>query len=361
MAFIYILLFICSSLYVFGQTLTKGDLLIVGINQLNRDNTCSTNNTLTHYDNLYFIALNDIDNGEVITLTDNRYLGNQQFNTTEGFYQFERVGGKINKGNFFRIDIPFSAVTINQNFNGWKLINRYDRINLNSAGDQIFILDHGSWNNLGYYHGKILFGYNSFNGWMSIQDTSNSILPSSNLNEYDITSFHFTPQETTTKLYRIYDGPLTDTSKNEWIIRFLNPSNWISYHSGNQTNDCNQFNQRANKLLQSILNVDDYQEIEGCKNQNIILEIKQESIIISYEWIKSYTIDFANYTIIGNSNVLNYNNQETDDFYITCRLTYQLNWLEDNNSLKTSTNTLNGKIYAIKQLSTPNISPIKIN
>jgi len=359
---IYIsLLFICLPLINNGQSLAKGELLIAGVNQLNRGNICSTDNSLTHYDNIIFLTLKDIENGEIITLTDNRYLGNQQFTTTEGFYQLERVGGKIEKGNFFRIDLPFGSITNNPIFNGWKLIDSYYRISLSSNGDQLFILNNGSWNNQGVYSGKILYGYNSFNAWTTIADPSNSILPESNQDEFDITSFHFTPNESTSSLYRIYNGPLNHSSKNEWLIRLLNPNNWISYNSNVNINDCILFEQKANLLLNTLITIEDFEEIESCINLPIQLEINEESNILSYQWIKSNTSDFSNYTIIGNTSVLNYSNQETSDYYVTCLITYQLKWYEDNSVLRTSSNTVVSKIYHVKNLSQPIISPIYIN
>lgn len=357
----YICILIYSNNLLNAQNLFKGDLMIAGVNQLNRGNNCSSNNSETSYDNILFITLNDIENGEVITLTDNRYLGNQQFNTTEGFYQLERVGGKISQGSFFRIDLPFISVANNPIFNGWKLINSYYRINLNTTGDQIFILNNGTWNNQGYFDGDVIFGYNSLNAWKSTLDTSNSRLPTSNNGNYDITNFHYTPLEEITSMYRIYNGPLDAKSKNEWQIRFMNPKNWIYYDTNSNLTNCQNFNEKSDQLLNTKLIIENYSYLENCNPFSIQLETINDENIIDYEWIKSDEINFSNYENIGSSQSLNYQNINNSDHYVTCKLTYQLKWIEDNNHLQISTRTVLSKIYHIKKINSPVITPILIN
>ncbi|MFV0147352.1 hypothetical protein OBK20_06500 [Empedobacter falsenii] len=336
----FITLFLFFVQHVVAQNLSKGKIIVVGVNVEN--NNCSEGGD---YDKIYLVNLEDIENGYIFSLTDNRYdKSKDMLLENEGIYTFERVGGLINKGTVIKLDI-IESIKKNDVINGWKLVRRNRTFNLSGSGDQFFVIEGNSWNiknnNVMLNKDNIISAYNSLNNWSSKIDNNSSSLPESENDLRNITKHHFTPKDKNKK-YRFYDGKTTPTSKNEWLIRLLNPDNWLSFDG------CNQFVTHSNKVEYKKFTVIDNITKEACVNVPFILEVESDvdtttnriSIQVNYEWFKTSTPTNTGGILIGTSRQINHTETIAGTYYYYCKITYQLNW-KNNGSDDSSLNTVN--------------------
>lgn len=368
--FFFILLFFFLIQHVVAQPiLNKSDIVVVGVNTDNKNNNCEIKSNY-NYDNIYLVNLEDIKNGYTFSITDNRYdKAKDMLLNNEGIYTFERVGGNINKGTIFKLDITSGSINVDDIINGWKLVKRYKTFGLNGDGDQFFVIEGKSWSigsktNKDYIllnNDNIITAYNSLNNWSNIQNNNNSNLPSSTNVLRDITKHHFTPKNENKK-YRFYNGKINPTSKNEWLIRLLNPDNWLSF------DDCNQFVTQANKVEFKNFTIVDNITKEACINLPFALEIDYEtftstnSIQTNYQWYKVSTPTNTGGTFIGNGRQLNFIESTAGTYYYYCKITYQLKWCTNSNTnctSATSTNVVNSGYIKVKVNPLPKTSPIK--
>ncbi|MDB4539982.1 hypothetical protein N9231_06120, partial [Saprospiraceae bacterium] len=118
----------------------------------------------------------------------------------------------------------------------WTFINlnvpsTFDRnVNMNSGGDQMYVMQGGVWDNGGEtgehdatYNGKVLYGFNTRTIWNADGSSQQS-----NLHPDVDPCFFMNPTGGTTN-YVNYTGPTTATTQLEWINRIKDPTNWTSY------------------------------------------------------------------------------------------------------------------------------------
>ncbi|WP_154662228.1 hypothetical protein [Vaginella massiliensis] len=360
--FLFFLLFcFAKTAMLLGQTTTldKGDIVVVGVNLLNHNNNCDTkiNQQQATFDNIFLVGLKDIEKGTRIIVTDNAYIGNNTFKVNEGAYELERVDETITKGTVFRIDFTSGKLIAGPNgdkLNGWKLINRKNIFGLNTDGDQFFILHGSKWEDSQFWKDqKIIAAYNSKNYWLKKEpiNSSNSLLPSSsnsntNLN---IENYHFTPKDSNQR-YRYYNGPLSQTSKNEWLIRLLNPNNW-TYAS-----DCSTMMDEMKNFKK--IEISETSEIEVCAGENFKLSIEYDSEIPSgsiqtnFQWKRSVNSNLSNPENVGAGRDVNIPLDTAGVYYFYCEITYQLKWQDcetnkPSECIKTSKSTVKSKVFKV--------------
>lgn len=360
----FITLFFFFIQHAAAQTLSKGDIVVVGVNTDNKNNSCSLNGS-DDYDNIFLVSFKDIGIGEEILITDNRYNSNNNFGNTEGWLKFKKVSSILEAGTVFRLDIKYNSYVLNNIHNGWQLIGAGGNFGLNVGGDQLFFLNKGKWES-GYYkdaEAQLLFGYNTMNSWSNNSGSSNSILPGTNTsnynNNFDIRSFHFTPKDGN-KRYRFYDGKTTPTSKNEWFIRLVNPNNWISFDDGN----CSSFITHSHKTkFQKFEIINQLDEFQKCVNETIPLSVDLDndttinSIQTNYEWYRVSVPINTGGTIIGTGRQFNYTETTEGIYYYYCKITYRLDW---NNNSVNKINIVNSGYIKVKVNPLPKTSPIKL-
>lgn len=300
----------------FAQTPTQfeqGDLLVIGVNVNN--SACSSAST----DLIHFLTLKDIEIGTTIQITDNRYISENTFATNEGFYSFQKVGSKINKGQSFVIEIkksmPFNVVV-----NGWKLISKNSTFDLAGSGDQFIVLQNAEFDkSTGFVSGsnlKYLFGYNTRKEWSSTADNNNSNRPNE-LNCFHIANVNAN-NNTTYRNFGYYSGSTTGTfTQTEWILEILNPANWSN------ASTCGNFN--SNVFTGSVTISDDtiIEEINLCFGDPFSpLTVTSEYSITNYRWL--YSSDSINYSQIGlGASITPLNILGTSYYY--CEMTININ------------------------------------
>ncbi len=215
--------------------LSPGDLVIVGVNA--NDQACGGSNG---EDVLSFFSFRPITNGTTIILTDN---GFQRCNTglwgnSEGTVQLQRTGGTIPAGQVITFRLmnifgPGNVVPVAPD-NAWSCssLNGNTMVNLNAGGDQLFIMQGGTWTtgtigaHNASYSGTVLFGFTSNPAYPWSASCSNAASQRSDLPS-GIECFSMAPTLATD--FNKYSGPITEASQRNWIIRLDEPSNWSSY------------------------------------------------------------------------------------------------------------------------------------
>lgn len=294
--FITLFLFSIQHVVAQGTILEKGDIVVLGGNFRNNNNSCNSGSS-NYYDNIYLVAFVDIEKETLLDITDNGYnrVNKGFFGTGEAVLRIKRTGNQIPAGQIFSINIngnklnnSTSKIGNSNDNNGWSVINLNTSTNssnfaLSGSGDQFFLMQGGSWTNSpqneGQYDGNFLSAYNSRRDWLNNQDSPNQsgFLPE--LNCYYVDN-RKALNNTTYRNFGYYKGSLNGNfSQGEWLIKLLNSDNWENASS------CNDFN---SKVPNSKLSITNKIEEEYCFGDVIQpLNVINESTIIMYEWYKS--------------------------------------------------------------------------
>ncbi|MFA7687516.1 MAG: hypothetical protein WCY25_06605 [Moheibacter sp.] len=272
----YLLLFsLLVSLVAFSQTpLEKGDIMILGVNASNKNNTCSNVGADPDYDNIYLVSFVNIPNGTTFQITDNRYISGNSFGNTEGFISFRRTGGAILAGTIFKIDFP-NVISVGTILNGWTVDSRSGSFALSSTSEQIILFQNATWNNAaGNVSGtnlKYLLAYNTKRDWLNTVNATNSLLPSSLI-------CHHISSPSGTRNFAYYSGStLENISHGEWLVRILNNVNWTNAPS------CTDFSNNVPTGIFPIRTTIPTQEI--CSGEPLNnLEVINETNVVQYQW-----------------------------------------------------------------------------
>jgi gliding motility-associated-like protein len=213
--------------------LQGGDIAILGVNA--NSAACGGSGGT---DVVTFVAFKDITNGTEFDITDNGWerVSAGLWGDSEGTYRMTRTGGTIPAGTSFELTL-ITSFTATQTANpDWTFINlnvpsTFDRnVNMNSGGDQMYVMQGGVWDNGGEtgehdatYNGKVLYGFNTRTIWNADGSSQQS-----NLHPDVDPCFFMNPTGGTTN-YVNYTGPTTATTQLEWINRIKDPTNWTSY------------------------------------------------------------------------------------------------------------------------------------
>lgn len=222
-------------------TLSLGDIVIIGVNANN--NACSGN---VAEDLVSLVAFKDITPGTSIDITDNGWerVNAGQFGDTEGAYNMVYSGATtLVAGTVFTFAFPNTNVTatlnaVNPDWTVTKLAGS-NTLNMNNGGDQIYIMQGGTWANgagshdATYTGGRFLFGFNTRTTWAADGTTQQS-----NLHPAVVCS-NIMPTGGTTDFIH-YSGSVTPVSAAVWFDRISDNTNWTS-----QTN-CIDYNNTFN-------------------------------------------------------------------------------------------------------------------
>ena len=367
-----ILFYLSTSITYSQYNLNKGDIAIIAINDAA---TCINTNLgnqkpETLLDEIYIVPLVDLPLNYTFTLTDNGYerLYTNLFGNTEGIITLRLKNNvRIRKGEIIPLKIVSNTGGLSNYKQNLEQLNplwdfpyiypTYLNFNLTS-GDQLFILNGSAiepditisdQHNLSY-RDQFLFGFNLKKRWASLEnDTKESKLPGEELqddsNEFrNLRTYHTTMDigNNNTTLKNIYSGPTTPTSKNEWLIRLMNPFNW-SY------NTCEDFKKLQFNQLEII---DQLYLVNQCINSSFTLYIEPDhstnSIQTQYKWYKSLNQDLSEAIPIGIGQNFSHFEDIPGTYFYYCEITYQLTWSNLNSTNKHSYNQLkSGYIKAI--------------
>lgn len=320
-------------------TLAKGDIVLLGINAC-FNNHCKKKNHNEIDDKIYLVPLDHLRQGTSFIITDNGWerVNDNYFGTTEGVLRFTSRK-YIKKGTVIALNIiPNSDKNKLEKVNpDWKVeVLNGNNNNFDFAQhDQFFLVDgKNQWSNNGNHKGNLkdkpyLFAFNNKIVWKGKTGSSNdSSLPDENPNndnKKDLRNFHLSllaEKKEDFKHYHYYNGPKTSTSRNQWMIRLLNPNNWKTEESHNEfDNNFKPENLEVNDLIG---------EIKVCEGENITLEIEKDgekSIQEVVGWYKSTVNTLSNPTEISSStsNLLTIQANETGTFFYFAKIKYTLN------------------------------------
>lgn len=218
----------------------QGDIVIIGVNANNGG--CSG---VTAEDKVSLVSFIPITSGTVLHMTDNGYerCNVGQWGNSEGFYTCTYSGATIPAGTVFTFTFPNSSAASSP---GWSFTTT-GTLNLNSGGDQLYIMQGGVWNNgtagshnATYTGGRILCAFNTKNTWAASCGTS----PTQNSNLHpQIPCGSYSIGAGSSDFLR-YNGPMTITNRYNWWIRLTTSGNWI--------NDANCTNYNTNFTITSI-------------------------------------------------------------------------------------------------------------
>jgi gliding motility-associated-like protein len=237
---------LCASMIVvngalLSQTvLLPGDLALLSLNANNRLCNTSANDN----DVISFVCFKDILPGTKIDITDNgweRALPNQWGNS-EGFISMTRIGPTIKAGTVITLQFPPMGMNTYQAIApdaAWNFVQgTLNPIHLNSAGEQLYFMQGGTWNNpdtiflflhrATYEGGRILFGVNTKSTWTSFINNSQE----SGLHPL-AKCLHIAPQSGAWD-FLSYTGDLSPATKGAWAQRLRSASNWKTYTACSQ-------------------------------------------------------------------------------------------------------------------------------
>ncbi|WP_353097083.1 hypothetical protein [Empedobacter brevis] len=401
--FFFILLFFFFIQNTVAQTLSKGDIVVVGVNYNFNTNSgdpdkttaCAINSSANIVsDVIYLMPLVDISQGTSFVITDNGFERRNagKFGTTEGVIKFTlKNGNSFSKGQVIELRIPVNsnnASYLSSANPKWNTSIMQSGMSVNFAKqDQLIITSsNSSWNGTSQHNGSLtgnyLYAFNAIHDWVKLPtpsstETQNSALPGydnastdyTNIDQNDLRRHHFTPNKIETNpkefSFSYYNGPRTATSKNEWLIRLLNPNNWKNEST------CSNFQNNIN--TNSISIIDKLDEFEKCADETIPLSVELDntsnSIQINYEWFRVVTPTNTGGTSIGVGRELsNYKETTAGTYYYYCKITYQLKWnnCQTNNNTSNcsearSTNIVNSGYIKVKVTPLPKIAPIEMN
>ncbi|MDM1073778.1 hypothetical protein HX001_14915 [Empedobacter brevis] len=341
--FFFILLFFFFIQNTVAQTLSKGDIVFLGVNS---DNSCGNNTD----EFIYLLFLKDVKVNEKFYITDNRWNNSKLF-TNEGKIEFKKTGSSLPKGSIIKITIN-SSTGIGTSIIGWsiKKVNSSNPFAINNSGDQVFIV-----NNISDTP-TFLAGFNTKRDWDPKADGLNSLLPTS------LTDIHQSNSNNSNNRYRHYIGGLNEPlSKGEWIVKILNSNNWKNDLTNNIAS-CNIFNDYTknnfdNKKVNIIETTVDQEICEGDFIHSIKVII--ESNIVNYKWYRSVDNVISNNDVLvaEGSNLNEYTPNTVGDFYYYCIIYIDLPLNnEPNNSI-----FYNSNMYKVKINPLPKIAPIEMN
>jgi hypothetical protein len=219
-----------------GQTLSPGDIAVVGVSA----NTFACGGP-SGGDEISFVCFRNIETGDTIDITDNGWerCNAGQWGDTEGVIRIKRTGTTIPSGTVITYKHQsvgsFGTYEFISPDAGWSVSNLNTNnslataVNMNAGGDQLFFMAGGNWINPGTtitndaaYSGNILFGYNSKSTWQASCNSS----PTQNSNLHPDIAACFRMEPAGASDFAKYTGSLTPADRLTWINRIRNQANW---------------------------------------------------------------------------------------------------------------------------------------
>ncbi len=211
-----------------------GDIMLVAINA---NNGCGAS---SGSDDLSFLSFKDITTGTTFDITDNGWerANSNRWATTEGVLRITRTGNTIPAGTVFTLRVVSNSHNVigiypDNNWSSVSLNGANNYFNMNTNGDQLFIMQGGVWNapgqHQGTYSGTILFGFSTNNGWTPF--TGSDLGTGESAMYPGMLCLSLAP--TAESDYNKYTGATSATNQRAWITRVSDPSNWTAYANCN--------------------------------------------------------------------------------------------------------------------------------
>jgi|GEM_PF-3658595 len=204
-------------------TLYPGDIAMVAFNT--NDFGCSSNDS----DFITFICFKDITTNTSIDITDNGWqrANTGQWGDTEGALRCVYTGSaSIVAGTKITFILPVTGLPVVTNWT-FADLGSGATVNLNSAGDQLYFMQGGTWtnpvgaHNVTYSGGRVLYAFNTTLNWNAFVDNSSNsgLYPNMRCFSTSITSGN----------YVRYLSTATEATQRDWIDRLNSATNWTSY------------------------------------------------------------------------------------------------------------------------------------
>ena len=306
-----------------GQTiLDPGDLVIVGVNT--NYSSCGGNPA---EDRVSFVCFKDITTNTAIDITDNGWqrLNPNQFGDNEGIFRFTyTAAAPIPAGTVFTLIFLNDATGVDPLNPDWSVVdlNVEPRwLNMNTNGDQIYIMQGGSWNDgdgvinthdATYDNGVFLFGFNTKSAWIDFANSSTE----SGLHPEVTPCYHMEPTSGNTSFIS-YGGPITATTQLEWISRISDPLNWVTYAN------CSSYSVISSISIQTSGMSIDCTICNGCGSINETLTFNLPAFGGPFNVV--YTDGTNNFTLNG------INDGHTENVTVNMNTTYSLVSVTDDN------------------------------
>lgn len=204
-------------------------------------------------DEISFVPLVDILPNTRIDITDNAFqkCGTPNgWGVSEGWIRLQRANSTLAAGTIvtLRVDSSGNAYIFSPDPSNWVCTkpqpSSQGTFNLNGNGEQIFFMSGGEVGGLngstaasdaGTYSGNFLFGFNTKgNVWTPV--CGNSAAGGTQNSDKPINFDCFLTWPTAQADLNKYTGPLTPTTKRDWIARVNNPTNWTGYTNNTNYN-----------------------------------------------------------------------------------------------------------------------------
>ncbi len=282
--------------------------MVLGVNA---NNSCESGTDL-----IYLVFFKNIDFNTEFFISDNRWTG-FNFGTNEGVMRVRRTGGTLTAGTLVKLDINNSGSGTST---GWAITkaNTGNNFNIATASDQ-FLIWQGTWNDSGSITGSFKLGYNTKRDWNTTADSNNSRLPS------DLICYHISSPISNLN-FRHYQGPVTQISHVEWLVRILNSNNWINNLSNNATG-CTNFNNFFNTFPNSIPIRTTIPSQEICSGEPLNnIEVVNETNVVNYQWYSNNAPNNTGGTLIPGATTHTFtpSNTTIGTTYYYCEMTISL-------------------------------------
>lgn len=212
----------------YSQTVfDPGDIMVLAVNA--NDGSCSGGKDIVS-----FVCFKDLENGTTIDFTDNGWerLHLGYWGTTEGVLRLTRTGGTIAAGTVITVEFNNTniiGISPDNNWSNISLNGGFNNLDLRDDGDQLFVMQGGSWStsgtHRGTYTGTVLFGFSTSGSWatytgLNLGTGQSVVYPN---------MFCLSMAPTADSDWSKYIGPFTPATQRVWIDRVNNTANWTAY------------------------------------------------------------------------------------------------------------------------------------
>ena len=242
-------------------------------------------------DEINFFCFQDIETGTEIDITDNgwEYQYPGYWGDSEGTLRMTRTGGVIPRGTVLTLQCQLVAgnwtyrmLSPDQQWTFTNINVPGGFFNLDSAGEQVFFMQGGTWDNQGgganrsRYDGRLIWGSNTDGFWAANGTVNQSNLPPGLLPCY-FQEMSMGPGNNTAFIR--FAGPITPANHFDWIDRIKWWPDWNAFST------CIDYNSWPNNYFGQTMPIIDDMSLDcwlcaGCSGyqDNLIFEVPEEGV-----------------------------------------------------------------------------------